>query len=43
MLTPRRGLLLVYDSQVFADTSEDVDEVTSPRFFVPYNIIRHNN
>ena len=26
MLTPRRGLLLVYDSQVFADTSEDVDD-----------------
>ena len=33
MLTSvRRGLLPVYDSMVFADTSESVDEVISPRF-----------
>ena len=29
-----RGLLLVYDCMVFGDTSESVDEVISPRFFI---------
>ena len=29
-----RGLLLVYDAMVFGDTSESVDEVISPRFFL---------
>ena len=34
MLTSvRRGLLLVYGAMVFGDTSVNVDEVTSPRFF----------
>lgn len=27
-----RGLLLVYDSMVFGDTLESIDEVISPRF-----------
>ncbi|WP_191763060.1 hypothetical protein [Phocaeicola intestinalis] len=30
----RRGLLLVYVATVFGDTSESVDEVISPRFFI---------
>lgn len=34
MLTlPKRGLLLIYGAQVFADTSGNIDEVSSPRFF----------
>lgn len=28
----RRGLLLVYGAMVFGDTSNNVDEVNSPRF-----------
>ena len=28
----RRGLLLEYGAKVFGDTSDDVDEVMSPRF-----------
>lgn len=33
MLTLRRGLLLVYEAQVFGDTIRSVDAVISPRFF----------
>ena len=32
----RRGLLLVYSCMVFGDTSESIDEVMSPRFFIVY-------
>ena len=32
----RRGLLLVYSCMVFGDTSESIDVVISPRFFIVY-------
>ena len=32
-----RGLLLVYDCMVFADTTESVDEVICPRILSKFN------
>ena len=31
------GFLLVYECMVFGDTSDNIDEVFSPRFFIVYH------
>lgn len=31
------GFLLVYECMVFGDTSDNIDEVFSPRFFIVYS------
>ncbi len=36
------GFLLVYECMVFGDTSDNIDEVFSPRFFIVYPSVGTN-